>query len=195
MTSANIVNVGAQLPRYKCHKEVWALKIQAIEREPFGDAGMRYTLVPADARYAPFEVDFEFIEKHSPRVGGYYVIYDADGYKSFSPAKAFEEGYTLVLPTQPARSTREQQIDDLVDAGRLLERYEGRDPDDNEMVRIARATIAAAKRPDSPALRTAPELVGKHAMVLYFNTKEDADGFAATCREAYGDKFTARSVE
>ena len=29
----------------------------------------------------------------TPHVGGYYVLYE-DGYESFSPAKAFEEGYT-----------------------------------------------------------------------------------------------------
>jgi hypothetical protein len=85
---------SAEMPRYKCHKEVWALKIQAIERVPFGNAGVRHTLVPADARYAPFEVDLEFIDKHKPRAGGYYVVYK-DGYKSFSPADAFEDGYSL----------------------------------------------------------------------------------------------------
>ena len=34
----------------------------------------------------------EFMDKHSPQVGGYYVVYK-DGYKSYSPAQAFEEGY------------------------------------------------------------------------------------------------------
>jgi hypothetical protein len=34
--------------------------------------------------------------KHAPEVGGYYVVY-ADGYKSYSPAKAFEDGYTQVV--------------------------------------------------------------------------------------------------
>ena len=34
-------------------------------------------------------------EPETPRVGGYYVVY-ADGYKSFSPATAFEEGYTKI---------------------------------------------------------------------------------------------------
>ena len=37
----------------------------------------------------------EWLDKHNPEVGGYYVVYE-DGYKSFSPAKAFEEGYTLI---------------------------------------------------------------------------------------------------
>ena len=40
-------------------------------------------------------VDGAFMEKHRPQIGGYLVIY-ADGYKSFSPEKAFEEGYTLI---------------------------------------------------------------------------------------------------
>lgn len=43
--------------------------------------------------YAPFSVDADFVHKHKPFAGGYYVVY-ADGYKSFSPAEAFESGYT-----------------------------------------------------------------------------------------------------
>lgn len=78
------------MPRYRCHKEVWALKIAAID----GDV-----ITPADAGYAPFQLMPEYFEKHKPRVGGYYVMY-ADGYASFSPAKAFEDGYTLIAPSQ-----------------------------------------------------------------------------------------------
>lgn len=52
-----------------------------------------YEALPADEGYAPFEVSPEYIGKHSPVTGGYYVVY-ADGYISYSPAKAFEEGYT-----------------------------------------------------------------------------------------------------
>jgi hypothetical protein len=33
------------------------------------------------------------MHKHKPQVGGYFVQY-RDGYKSFSPAAAFEEGYS-----------------------------------------------------------------------------------------------------
>lgn len=33
--------------------------------------------------------------KHKPVAGGYFVVYE-DGYESFSPAKAFEEGYTRI---------------------------------------------------------------------------------------------------
>ena len=79
-------NVSREMPKYKCYKEVWALKIAKVEGR---------TITPAVDGYAPFEVEQTFIDKHSPVVGGYYVVYK-DGYKSFSPAKAFEEGYTLI---------------------------------------------------------------------------------------------------
>ena len=94
-------NAQREMPRYKCHTEVWALKIKAItfdrdaaqreNRETDGSA----IITPAEEGYAPLRVDFDYVRKHKPEAGGYYVVY-ADGYKSFSPAKAFEDGYTLV---------------------------------------------------------------------------------------------------
>jgi hypothetical protein len=113
-----------QLPLYQCHKKVWALKIAAIVREElpkwsgatckgsqaFGSAcgqcerckweqshgpKMGATITPAEEGYLPFFVDGEFLAKHKPEVGGYFVQY-ADGYKSFSPAAAFEEGDTRI---------------------------------------------------------------------------------------------------
>ena len=50
---------------------------------------------PAEKGYAPFEVDAEFMRRNKPEVGGYYVVYE-DGYRSYSPAKAFEDGYSLI---------------------------------------------------------------------------------------------------
>ncbi len=94
------------MPRYKCHKEVWALKIDAVNlgadvaksegRETTGGA----FIYPEDKAYAPFQVDADYVRKHKPEAGGYYVVY-ADGYKSFSPAKAFEDGYTRVSVPPP----------------------------------------------------------------------------------------------
>lgn len=91
-----------EMPRYKCHKQVWALKIGGISHKPNPDttgnsaaASYGATLLPSDPRYAPFDVPAEYVTKHSPEVGGYYVVYD-DGYKSYSPAKAFEDGYALL---------------------------------------------------------------------------------------------------
>jgi hypothetical protein len=50
-------------------------------------------LIPAEDGYSGFFVTGDYLHKHNPQVGGYFVQYD-DGYKSFSPARAFEEGYT-----------------------------------------------------------------------------------------------------
>ena len=92
------MSASAEMPRYKCHKEVWALKIAAIVRD--GEGEDRETddtamITPENSCYAAFKVDADYMYKHKPQVGGYYVVY-ADGYKSFSPADAFEDGYTLV---------------------------------------------------------------------------------------------------
>lgn len=84
-----------EMPRYKCHKEVHALKIKELRTADNTDGTYSVLLVPEEPRYAPFPLAREYIAKHNPQVGGYYVVYD-DGYKSFSPAKAFEDGYTLV---------------------------------------------------------------------------------------------------
>lgn len=79
-----------ELPRYRCHKIVRALKIQEVVHGLSGAS-----LVPEDRRYAPFDVDAEYVKKHNPKRGGYYVVYD-DTYQSFSPAEPFEAGYTLI---------------------------------------------------------------------------------------------------
>lgn len=86
-----------EMPRYKCHKEVWALKIAEIRQAPADQErrhrGGDWYLVPADRRYAPICVGHDdYVLKHKPEVGGYYVVYK-DDYQSYSPAKAFEEGY------------------------------------------------------------------------------------------------------
>ena len=80
--------VGAELPRYRCHKEVWAVKIKAIDRQGL-------TITPEESVFAPIPVTNDYFHRHNPQVGGYYVVY-GDGYVSFSPAKAFEDGYTRI---------------------------------------------------------------------------------------------------
>jgi hypothetical protein len=73
---------AAQLPRYRCHKEVHAAKIVEASglRLGFEGGGYKHTTP-------------EWNLKHMPAVGGYFVVYD-DGYESYSPASAFEGGYT-----------------------------------------------------------------------------------------------------
>lgn len=91
-----------ELPKYQCHKQVWALKIKDINRYEFltdpitkTKPADHATIFPENKQYMPFEVDEAYLKKHNPQIGGYYVVYP-DGYKSFSPADAFEDGYTLI---------------------------------------------------------------------------------------------------
>lgn len=86
-----------ELPRYKCHKEVWALKISATKdpTEPGNESDGSRILIFVEQPYAPLRVDREYVRKHNPHPGGYYVVY-ADGYRSFSPGEAFESGYTRI---------------------------------------------------------------------------------------------------
>ncbi len=105
--AAASTGVVREMPKYKCHKEVWALKIKEIQRvEPTVEELQRILdsnqespvfdfaiITPEDEGFAPFGVGEKYFRKHNPQVGGYFVVY-ADGYKSYSPAKAFEEGYT-----------------------------------------------------------------------------------------------------
>jgi hypothetical protein len=89
--------VSLEMPKYRCHKEVWALKISSIvdPNLPENESDGSRMIHPTDTRYAPFRVPHGYMRKHNPEVGGYYIVY-ADGYESYSPAKAFEDGYSLV---------------------------------------------------------------------------------------------------
>ena len=92
------MNVSAEMPRYRSHKTVWALKIAHIESrrlKPDQEDDGAHLITPEEPGYASFWVDREYVRKHNPRIGGYYVVYE-DGYKSWSPAQAFEEGYTRI---------------------------------------------------------------------------------------------------
>jgi hypothetical protein len=95
------MSLTRQLPRYKCRKEVWALKIKTIQFDAAAavdenrDTDCSAMITPEEEGYAPFKVDANYVMAHKPQEGGYFVQY-ADGYKSFSPAEAFEGGYTRI---------------------------------------------------------------------------------------------------
>jgi len=95
------MNAQLEMPVYKCHKKVWALKIADIEydhdkaEQENRDTDGSAIIIPEDKRYTSFKIDRWYVRKHGPQIGGYYVVYN-DGYKSFSPAKEFEDGYTLI---------------------------------------------------------------------------------------------------
>lgn len=74
------------MPSYRSHKVVKAVKIEGVSENLAAlivDGGKTVT------------VGDPWLTRHKPEAGGYYVRYE-DGYSSYSPAKAFEEGYIRV---------------------------------------------------------------------------------------------------
>ena len=84
-----------QMPQYQSHKKVWALKIKEVRITQHGIRIETAELVFEDEHYAPRQVSPEYIQKHDPKAGGYFVVYE-DGYESWSPRNVFESGYDLV---------------------------------------------------------------------------------------------------
>ena len=80
------------LPEFKCHKRVKAARIVEI----VGHATLSVDLY-LDNGLDPIGVTPEWFGKHCPQIGGYFVLY-ADGYQSYSPCGAFEEGYLKACP-------------------------------------------------------------------------------------------------
>jgi hypothetical protein len=84
------------LPFYKCHKIVQAARVKDV-KPGFGGTDLLLEVPGEGIRIWP--VDSGWVERQvksagGTLVGGYLVVY-GDSYQSWSPAKAFEEGYTL----------------------------------------------------------------------------------------------------
>ena len=75
---------AAEMPRYKSHKTVWALEIAEVD-------GQRLTF--KEPGYAPMTAPSDMFQRYKPKPGDFLVQY-VDGYQSFSPRKAFLDGYT-----------------------------------------------------------------------------------------------------
>lgn len=83
----------AAFPRYVCHKTVRAVKIAAIQIS----LDRRALIEPVDSGFGTIQTEIGWTDRFRATDGdlGYYVVYD-DGYTSWSPSKAFEEGYVPV---------------------------------------------------------------------------------------------------
>lgn len=81
-------------PTYQCHKKVYAVKIRAFELDLTKDEVLA---IPQDPEIESIDIDMDLLKKHKPGPGWYFVAYE-DGYESFSPAEAFEAGYTEIPP-------------------------------------------------------------------------------------------------
>lgn len=86
-----LAQLYGKLPQYKCHKVVSAGKITRL----YEAHGM--LRVECEALEMPVVIPLDFMQRHAPEVGGYLVLY-RDGYLSYSPAEAFEAGYSAFDP-------------------------------------------------------------------------------------------------
>ena len=86
-------------PKYESHKIVRAAKIVSIHND-FGQGEYFLWVDPGTGKLEKFTTSV-LIMMVKAEVGGWAVIYEPDeknpaGYRSVSPRKAFEEGYTKV---------------------------------------------------------------------------------------------------
>jgi hypothetical protein len=86
-----------QLARWECHKVVKAGKILRPPTLLQDDKGQslnvyEVTATGDDGAALKIECAADVFSRGFPGVGDYLVIY-GDGYKSWSPSRAFEEGY------------------------------------------------------------------------------------------------------
>jgi hypothetical protein len=86
-----------EYPKYVSHKEVSAAKITEVD--PGADGSLTLHLEGGFDNV----VILHHERKNKPQPApGWYLVRYADGYVSFSPAKQFEEGYTLIVPNGDA---------------------------------------------------------------------------------------------
>lgn len=80
------------LPKYRCHKEVRAMKIWSITSD--GSACISLN----DSGHSKVLVSEGWCDVHKPEEGGYYVRGDHANWVggTYSTAEAFEAGYTLI---------------------------------------------------------------------------------------------------
>lgn len=89
------------LSKYLCHKTVEAMQIVKLERIEFEDTPALEAIVrlfgaDTEGKVMTVDVSMDFYRKHIPKNDGYYVKYE-DGYESYSPKIAFEDGYERIV--------------------------------------------------------------------------------------------------
>lgn len=85
------------MPSYRCHKVVEAARILDVCKMDTIPSWM-LTLdlpIPKGWKSVYVRVSIEWHDRHKPETGGYYVRYQ-DGYESYSPPEAFENGYKKI---------------------------------------------------------------------------------------------------
>lgn len=122
----------SEMPFYTCHKRVQALEIEKVGSYCQTEDGlMRNIWFVGDDHWEIFPD--KMFARYVPKPGDFFVRYE-DGYESFSPRKAFLEGYTRedVIEALP------QRIDQAMYGCTVAER--------DELLRDCRAEITWLRR-------------------------------------------------
>ena len=89
-------SIYSELPRWKSHKIVRAAQILEIEIQAANAWRVNLDIGTAPGASQPSTLGTllhrDAVASKQPSVGDYFVLYE-DGYKSWSPKAAFEEGY------------------------------------------------------------------------------------------------------
>lgn len=96
------------IPIYQCTKQVQALKISNIDLSEEDIAIISFE----KEEFSPKTVERVFYDKFHPEVGGYLVYY-IDGYLSYSPAHAFENGYILLEKYKEKQIKISESLDNI----------------------------------------------------------------------------------
>lgn len=86
--------VGAEMPKYRSHKEVWALQVDRLDPPTKDRSDVLVHFIRSEV-YAPRKVAPMVFARGEPEHGDYLVFY-SDGYTSWSPRQKFEDGYTAI---------------------------------------------------------------------------------------------------
>lgn len=87
----------SQLTKWRCHKIVRAGKITQLPMKDIPTGSWSVGIEDVNGATVPVEMPPDAFLRGLPMMGDYIIVYE-DDYKSWSPAKAFEEGYTKVPP-------------------------------------------------------------------------------------------------
>jgi len=93
------MEAAREMPRYKSHKQVWALEIlQVIDQRGGEREGcVTLTFLGWPSRILP--AGHDLLKRYQPKDGDFLVVYNKgtpDEYESFSPRKQFLEGYVMI---------------------------------------------------------------------------------------------------
>lgn len=87
-----------ELPRWRSHKVVAAdeiVTVAAVTRTPDGGGHREEWVLKCGAKIQAMGSLRSRVPAGTNACGGYYVRYE-DGFESWSPARAFEDGYTRI---------------------------------------------------------------------------------------------------